>query len=1000
MARGPAVPGHRILDDEITRGEKIREAVDDSRIIPRHVQEEIGYRDKKDQNSVGIEEVMDPKTGFVDWRKSSDMDQAADKVNGFEQKHGHILQTRLDAITKELADMKGLSEDAARELAKKYLVALHAEERNRTVATRRKDTYNDDYAEGAGISKADADKILASADVQKYKPQLQEISRIVREVANEDLRLRMENGLISQDQYDFYTKKWKNYVPLRTDVTDNGRLTEEAGVFNSSTASLGRNEFRTARGRGKGNIADDPIAFLFAQANDGIVKSGKNVIGNVSANAVGVADAKKLNKTTVTKPDGSTATEYMMAEIVPADVVKHGGTEFAFTFADGTKARVGGDMQLASNQENIQLFKKPEPVLDAKGNPVLDASGKPKMESRLYAIRWNPGANGRGTALAKALKGDNMAKVQWWMRPFANATRYLSRMNTSMSPSFLTSNIFNDRNEAWRTLMARFGVLDGSAMAAKVWGNRYRDGKAIKAWIEHGDLSQSADFKQFIDGGGSIKGGNVAHGYSGELQMIQDNYAKYERASKSWLERLTSIRNGNGKISPRHWLKMQGKLLRDVGNVVQTANEVEEIGTRYGVYKVVRDQLIKQGVDPNTAHGEAIKFSREATTNFNRRGTLAPVIGSFYMFWNANVQGHKRNLQTLTDKHNVQTFATLAGLAVATTLLRTWAGNDEEKKKAGGRIANNAPEYQKQAAMGILTPGGTELTILKTRGIDSLIPYAATKFTEALVRDDVKAMDALGDTLNAVVGEAAGVLGGNGVANKSQIAQTVMPSVIDPIIQWTSGTDWKGEPRVRQSFSKTAPKSYNGKNNTHPAFKWIAETMNNLTTGNSLRKGWVDMAPEDVQLIVETLAGGLGRDFTGALNTYSNVKSVASGGSSDRMFSQMPVVKSLFREYPESTSRYYAALEEYDADKAEFKGTKELGRRAELKRAHPYLTAKKGRVDTLIEQVQELTHRERGEVKVGQKWVPMKTELPEARKEAFRKRRLRLQAEVLRILGK
>ena len=391
---------------------------------------------------------------------------------------------------------------------------------------------------------------------------------------------------------------------------------------------------------------------------------------------------------------------------------------------------------------------------------------------------------------------------------------------------------------------------------------------------------------------------------------------------------------------------------------------------------------------------------RVAITDFNVRGTLAPVIGSFYMFYNANVQGTRRNIQSLTDKHGVQTFATLAGVASAMTVLRYWLGNDEEREKGGERNAKNALEYQKQSAMGIPFIGGRELSILKMRGVDALIPYAATKFTEAALYDDVGAMEALADSLKAAGGEVLGVLGGNGIGNKSQISQTLAPSLADPFIQWATGTDWQGERRVKQVIDKTVPQSYNARHGTSEVFKWIAETVNDLSMGNQHRKGVVDMAPEDVQLIVETLAGGLGRDITGAINTFSNVKEIAKGGSSERLFGRMPVVKSLVREYPDSTSRYFDALDEYNADKAEFKKTTELGRRAELKKAHPYLTAQKGRVDSLIEQVQELTHRERGEVKVGQKWVPAKVEPSEERKEAFRKRRLRLQAEVLRILGK
>ena len=56
--------------------------------------------------------------------------------------------------------------------------------------------------------------------------------------------------------------------------------------------------------------------------------------------------------------------------------------------------------------------------------------------------------------------------------------------------------------------------------------------------------------------------------------------------------------------------------------------------------------------------------------------------------------------------------------------------------------------------------------------------------------------------------------------------------------------------------------------------------------------------------------------------------------------------------------------------------------------------------DRVDERVKELTHLERGEVKSGQKWVEPKTPRTEVQKEKFREQRLRLQADILKRLGK
>jgi hypothetical protein len=231
--------------------------------------------------------------------------------------------------------------------------------------------------------------------------------------------------------------------------------------------------------------------------------------------------------------------------------------------------------------------------------------------------------------------------------------------------------------------------------------------------------------------------------------------------------------------------------------------------------------------------------------------------------------------------------------------------------------------------------------------------------------------------------------------------------VADPFVQLASGKDYKGEDRVKRSFDKTAPASHNGKRNTPWGYKTVAEFLNRITGGNENRKGLADVAPEDLQLVVEFLGGGPMRDINNAVSTVQNVAQFASGGTPEKMLSQAPFVRRIVREYPENTSRYYDAIDAYERDKAEYKKTKDLKRKNELGRAKPYIrpmvvdgrVSAKTRLDGMIDRVKELTHLERGEVKHGQKWVEPKTPRSEAQKEAYRKKRLALQAKILKRLG-
>ena len=436
-----------------------------------------------------------------------------------------------------------------------------------------------------------------------------------------------------------------------------------------------------------------------------------------------------------------------------------------------------------------------------------------------------------------------------------------------------------------------------------------------------------------------------------------------------------------------------------------------EYSTRIGLFSALHNK----GVPIN----EAVKFARDATVNFNRKGSLMPIINGVYMFANASVQGAVRAVQAGKEslgaapndgsgwgKHKVKgdLVALLAVIGVAQAVVDALWGNDDEREKEGGRNARNRSEYDKKHNVGIPLPGGWNMPILRFRGPYAAIPYLSQKAAEVAL-GEAKPSDMAWAVAREMTDQVFDLVGGSGVLNDNNeidfnlLGQSLAPSVVDPVIQLASGKDYKGDNRLRKSFDDTKPLSSNGKRNTAAPYKWTAEALNWLTGGNSLRKGKLDVAPEDVQLVWEFIWGGLGRDISNVGSTVANITELARGGQPESLLSNVPIARRLVREYPESTSRYYEAIEEYERDKAEFKGA-DSNRRKELRKGRPYLFAGKSLLDGRIERIKELNHLERGEIKVDGKWVMPKTQRSEAKKAEFRAQRLRLQAKVLQMLGK
>ena len=889
----------------------------------------------------GVKEVVGAD-GYTDHRRSTDFVAAADKANGREEMLMRKLQKDVDRINGVLA--RG---DVSLDLFDKYLLARHAAERNRTVQLRERGTYDATDGFGSGMSEQDAKAFLASAEVKAKERWLKAAANLLYRVNNADIKLRVSSDRLSQNDADYYLNQWNSYVPLKTDME---RL--EPDAFNSSTAGMKRNEFMKARGRAAGNIADSPFAASILQAEQGIRGAVRNELNNVLANLVGQATRNGLNN----------GGEF--AEIVHGDTLPQ-GAGYTFTFGDGSKAVAGGDMKLASNHSEIVLFKR---------------------DGELYAIRFNKGANGRGLAIAKAASGENVGRWGSGMEWVPRFTHWMSAMRTQYSPEFTVSNLLADHLEAYQALVGRYGIKGGTAAFGKMVASEIQNYKALKNYIRTGMMT--ADVGEAVRAGLLTKGGVASAGFEGKEAGIRNRIEEFRRKERKWRD-----------MSAADWAKSGWSNIKEF---ISFANEMAEYSTRMGIFSALK----KQGV--STA--DAVKFARDATVNFNRKGTAMPLINGLYMFANASVQGAVRSAQAMTDVHGKELIGLLTAVGVAKAVIDNLLGNDDDREKAGGRNARNMSEYDRKHNVGLPIPG-TEMQFvpLRFRGPYAAIPYLAQTAANVAMGNK-SAKDGALTLVRELGDQVTDIVGGNGVMNDkgefdgSLVMQSLAPSVIDPFVQLASGKDYKGEDRKAKVFDKTAPASSSGKRSTSTVYKGLAKGLNWLSGGNEFRKGLVDVAPEDLQLVAEFLGGGPMRDINNTVSTARNFAQLATGGTPERTLSQMPFVRRVVREYPENTSRYYDAMDGYERDKAEYKKTTDLKRRAEFGKAHPYVRpmseSGKSRIDVLQGRIKELAHLERGEVKSGQKWVERKTPPTEAQVERWRKERLEKQAKVLQILGK
>lgn len=890
MARGPAAPSNKdvklYLDDKEGFWKKMRRMFQDKNIILRDVEERLGITKKEESAYYAKDAAYGKNEHELTYLQKQEVEPIVAKI----EKSGGSLG-----------------------LFSAYLYARHSGERNAVMKAEK------GIDNGSGMTKDQADAIFSAVDRLGLRAAFEDAARDVWAMNRKYLQRRADSGRMTQAEVKFLLDRYKHYVPLRNDMSN-----EELEMFNSSTGGWKRNELRTAKGRME--AADDPFAFSIVQSEEAIRASNANEARRKFAGVVRRAAAQGA-------PIG---------EVVDGE--NKGGATWSFVFKDGGRIDTGSPMRLASERDDIILFKE---------------------NGKLKAIKIDPGKNGRGLDLARAVTDKDVVRFNRHLEWIPRATRWMSAMRTQYVPTFIIRNMKADNLEVLLNALSERGVK-GFKFFGKFVANEVSVAKGVKEYFKTGKSSDKY-VQEAVENGLLTGGGMAAEGFSETTRRLSDT--------------LAALRGGRkGAV---------GMAFGAAKDLISLLNSCAEYNTRMGVYKTLREE--------GMSVADAVSYARDVTVNFNRKGYLTPYTNAAFMFSNASIQGMGRAFKSIKSEHGKEVVAGLFLVGAAQAMLDDWLGHDDNDK-SGGADSRNLTEFDKSHSLGVALPSGHRV---KT-GIRNpwALPVYMGRKTVELVKGLTSGEDAMKDIANEVGQFATEPVGGNGFGSVSEFLQTLAPTIIDPFVQWGTGKDYRGHDRVNKSFNQYEPDSWNGRNNTPEAYKAIAKALNFVSGGGGHRKGAFDTSPENWKLLTETVFGGVLTDVNNVISAGEHAMKAARGQPASQIVRDVPFVRDTFTNMPDSTTRYYEAVDSYNADKNEFKKTTELGRRAEMKKDHPYLTAKKGRVDALIEQVQELTHRERGEVKVGQKWVPAKVEPSEERKEAFRKRRLRLQAEVLRILGK
>lgn len=520
------------------------------------------------------------------------------------------------------------------------------------------------------------------------------------------------------------------------------------------------------------------------------------------------------------------------------------------------------------------------------GRLVVRANSRVGSQPNVLATRINGedryvvfnARNPRAARTVASLKNLDAAQIGAVLGTIGKATRYFAAINTQYNPAFGLYNLMRDVQGAVINLGDTPLANDKAKVISHVLTagvGMYRDLRA-----ERSGGTATSNWAQMAEEF------ELAGGKTGFRDMFRNSQ-----------ERADSITR---ELDPSRLQKIGDTTVGPVFNWLSDFNESIENSVRLSVYKVARDKGL--------SIEESASIAKNITVNFNRKGAIGTQTGMIYAFFNASVQGTARMAQALTGPAGKKIIAGGLLLGVMQAVALAAAGFDDDE----------IPDWLKDKNLVIPVGNGKYAAIPMPLGYH-VIPAFARRATEFFMSDKKSA-----------VGEGIELLGlfadaFNPIGNGGTLAETLSPTVTDPIVQLQANRDFAGRPIYNENFNSLDPTP--GPERTREGAsiigEYIARAIDSFSGGNGYVPGKFSPTGDEVDFAIGTVTGGAGRTV---LNTVATVKAGITG--EDLPNYKIPFVGRMVGDKNEAAAvsgRFYENLKEVNGHQRTIKGMKEKG---------------------------------------------------------------------------
>lgn len=753
-----------------------------------------------------------------------------------------------------------------------YLEAVHIPEANERMRT----IHKDDKATANGITDDQARKVVQQFESMPNFAEFKKLADDVRKIGIDTLDMRLDAGLISQDQYDAYKSTYKNWVPLRGNMSKQG--------FGKGMSTNAKDKRRMGHGFREEEFV---IENLVQDRERAIMQIEKNKIGMTVAQFL--MEAENPNIGTIDKPEKMR----VMKDFSYAVTFK-GRTVGSFETEAGARNAINKIMERKGDllpegesftQTDFNIEKSYDPHIVMMARPQL-AENEIQVYVNGHAVRLQ--LNDTGLARAATNAGiEQVGAIAHGARMF---NRFLSKAYTAWSPDFLFMNMARDAYSGTLVLTGK----KGAAFAAKTFTNY---GTAIRELIKgRNDPKKSEWVSRY-----RAAGGNIGAAYLSDLERVGEDAvaALQEFAGARETYRMVyneQISKGSSPAKARTMAALKAGVAKTkaapvVGHLFKTLERVNMV-----IENALRLATFKTAIESGESDQQAAMLSKDLM-NFNRKGEMANQMGALYLFYNPGMQGaHIVGEALFTSKHRKQVWALLGALTTLSFILAEFARGGEDDDD---REWENTPDYIKDRNL-IFQFGDKQITVPVAYGFGifhamgnylSDLNHGADK-SEIAVKLASGMFENFSVFGNPVVGDDDNI-----ETRLSQLSPTLMKLMFGPEMNM-DGLGRQIQPD-KASWDQSVPYSQNMFRSVRgTVYEDIAHFMNDITGGNKYNPGAIDISPNTIKYWVTSLTGGAGR-FVSDITTGS--LNAAEGVSPE--IENVPVLRKFIRQPGVSDSR-------------------------------------------------------------------------------------------------